>query len=546
MKKIVLFSFLAFCTIKGFSQSAEIKPNQGISVPQFTTIFINSMTTQPKGTVVFDKDLNIMKYWDGSQWQSMSGGSSQWTTNGSDINNSNAGNVGIGTNTPLTKLQVEGTSIIATNTLIDPDTYPDKVISGRIADGTGWESIGIGGKNANPGQAWAIGSVNGDVSIAAGDGVNDNSLQTGLILDTQRNLLLTPFGGNVAVGVNASKAKFEVTSPHTTTALFGSTSTGISLQQNWPTVGFNQYRDASNVQRYIGDGYAFGNFMNPSTGIMAWHAIGTGTADNPTPTEVQAMTLDQYGQLKVNSLSAINPASQLGVGGSKLTAVSTGGSFSVGHGESSGGPFPLFTNYSLQMDGSRIQATSGLFSSSSTRLLLNPFGGNVGINTGSNAVNSTLFVVKTTNSIDGTAVFKGTTHFTHFHYGANEDTYVRGGKNGSHVILNDVLNGNVGIGVYPYTYKLEVNGTTRSKEVIVETGWADYVFEEDYKLKSIDELEAFVKENKHLPNIPKASEIESKGLKVGETNKAMMEKIEELALYIIQLKKEIDVLKSKN
>lgn len=59
-------------------------------------------------------------------------------------------------------------------------------------------------------------------------------------------------------------------------------------------------------------------------------------------------------------------------------------------------------------------------------------------------------------------------------------------------------------------------------------------------------MEAFVKANKHLPNIPKASDIETNGLKVGETNKAMMEKIEELALYIIQLKKEIDILKAKN
>lgn len=107
-------------------------------------------------------------------------------------------------------------------------------------------------------------------------------------------------------------------------------------------------------------------------------------------------------------------------------------------------------------------------------------------------------------------------------------------------------NGNVGIGTTSPDNKLDVLGIIRANEVIVETGWADYVFEENYKLRSIDEMEAFVKENKHLPNIPKASEIETNGLKIGETNKAMMEKIEELALYIIQLKKEVDVLKAKN
>jgi trimeric autotransporter adhesin len=66
------------------AQSAEIRPNQGVSVPQFTTAFITAMTTQPKGTVVFDKDLNVMKYWDGTAWQAMSGGSggTGWSLNG--------------------------------------------------------------------------------------------------------------------------------------------------------------------------------------------------------------------------------------------------------------------------------------------------------------------------------------------------------------------------------------------------------------------------------------------------------------------------------
>ena len=69
--------------------------------------------------------------------------------------------------------------------------------------------------------------------------------------------------------------------------------------------------------------------------------------------------------------------------------------------------------------------------------------------------------------------------------------------------------------------------------------------QEKTKVKQLlEKLKVFIKENKHLPNIPPATEIEKNGLKVGETNKAMMEKIEELALYIIQLKKEMDILKA--
>lgn len=110
--------------------------------------------------------------------------------------------------------------------------------------------------------------------------------------------------------------------------------------------------------------------------------------------------------------------------------------------------------------------------------------------------------------------------------------------------------GNVGIGVTSPVYKLEVCGTIRAKEVRVETGWCDYVFEKDYKLRSLNDLEKYINDNKHLPGIAPASEVEKDGLKVAEMNKAMMEKIEELTLYVIQLSKdnkklqqEVDALK---
>jgi len=107
-------------------------------------------------------------------------------------------------------------------------------------------------------------------------------------------------------------------------------------------------------------------------------------------------------------------------------------------------------------------------------------------------------------------------------------------------------NGNVGIGTTNPTYKLSVNGNIRSKEVVVESGWADYVFEKDYPLKPLSQVEAFIKANGHLPNIPSASEIEQKGLALGETQKRMMEKIEELTLYVIQLQKQIEQLEKNH
>lgn len=106
-------------------------------------------------------------------------------------------------------------------------------------------------------------------------------------------------------------------------------------------------------------------------------------------------------------------------------------------------------------------------------------------------------------------------------------------------------NGNVGIGTSTPDNKLDVLGIIRANEVIVETGWADYVFQDDYKLKPLSEVEAFIKENKHLPSLPSATKIQEKGAHVAELMTKMMEKIEELTLYSIGQKKEIDELKRR-
>jgi hypothetical protein len=97
-----------------------------------------------------------------------------------------------------------------------------------------------------------------------------------------------------------------------------------------------------------------------------------------------------------------------------------------------------------------------------------------------------------------------------------------------------ITQGNVGIGTSTPSHKLSVNGTIRAKELIVDTGWADYVFEDGYKLASLDALRDFVATNKHLPNIPSAKQIETAGVSVGEMQRLQMEKIEELTQYILQ------------
>jgi len=85
-----------------------------------------------------------------------------------------------------------------------------------------------------------------------------------------------------------------------------------------------------------------------------------------------------------------------------------------------------------------------------------------------------------------------------------------------------------------------VDGGLVTKELIVSTLWADYVFGKDYKLKSLKEVESFIKANGHLPNIPAAKEVEKWGINVGEMSRLQQEKIEELTLYMIEQNKKLE------
>lgn len=106
--------------------------------------------------------------------------------------------------------------------------------------------------------------------------------------------------------------------------------------------------------------------------------------------------------------------------------------------------------------------------------------------------------------------------------------------------------GRVGIGGVSYPENaLEVNGTIRAKEIKVETGWADFVFAPDYNLPSLREVESHIKEHRHLPGIPTEAEVKKNGANLGEMNVKLLQKVEELTLYMIQQNKEIEVLKEK-
>ena len=116
------------------------------------------------------------------------------------------------------------------------------------------------------------------------------------------------------------------------------------------------------------------------------------------------------------------------------------------------------------------------------------------------------------------------------------------------------VNGKVRIGTsevemtsqYYYDYMLSVDGTVLAEKVVVSaTDWADHVFNPDYKLKSLDELEEYIKQNGKLPEVPSESDVKDNGIDIAKTNAILLQKIEELTLYIIELKNENKEIKEK-
>lgn len=124
-----------------------------------------------------------------------------------------------------------------------------------------------------------------------------------------------------------------------------------------------------------------------------------------------------------------------------------------------------------------------------------------------------------------------------------------GGCNTARIrLLSDILyaSGNVGIGtITPGQWRLAVNGKIRAKEVKVETNWADFVFEKDYKLPTLKEVEKHIKEKGHLKDIPNAKEVEKNGVFLGVMSSKLLQKIEELTLYTISQEKKLKYQYSK-
>jgi hypothetical protein len=335
-------------------------------------------------------------------------------------------------------------------------------------------------------QNWKIGGniVSGDTTLGT-----QNSFDLQFITNNATRMTLVK-NGRVSIGTGSfNKAK--ITTDGTvgnTMALFGNTLHGISLVNDIPTIGFNNYY--SGGWKTLNNGYSGWIAVDNTTGNMQFATCPSALAGVAVAPSVR-MLIAENGNIGIGTTS---PGSLLHVAGNQTLAGNltfTSGTQSIQFANPGVSPAPMIFMF-----------TSGTTNASRMIIAHSPGFPTWGLQ-----------------------------------YTDVGDQFDFLGAGTSRMSIN-LSNGNVGIGVASPVYRLEVCGTIRAKEVRVETGWCAYVFEKDYKLRSIDELEKFITNNKHLPGIAPASEVEKDGLKVAEMNKAMMEKIEELTLYVIQLSKD--------
>lgn len=164
------------------------------------------------------------------------------------------------------------------------------------------------------------------------------------------------------------------------------------------------------------------------------------------------------------------------------------------------------------------------------------------------------FTISRSNGSYGFRIFRNATEGAVYFQIANtastwESKIMMGEGEGTNSALRLVPdNGNVLIGKTTQinaAYKLDVNGSVRANEVVVNTTGADFVFDPNYKLPSIGQVKDFIARHKHLPEIESADEMQKNGVEVGKLNIKLLQKIEEMTLYMIELKDEVAKIKSE-
>ncbi len=447
----------------------------------------------------------------------------KWLSNGNNISNANTGKVGIGLNTPGALFHVNdvnGTQDAPSADLVlsrvwnNPSDTRASSVFHYYSTTTGNDNLAFG--------------------VSGGGGSNDapNSL-------SQIKMMIQG-NGNVGIGTITPESKLSIVDPIYNSALHASIDGGDALLQlkspasnYWTRIGTNLSPLAIVTQG--NDKYS----PSPTMFLNNDGNVGIGTS-NPTSRLSVAGNTNVIGQVISNT--------------SGHGLVQTDGTTSVG----------TYTDGTAGWIGTNSNHPLYFYTSNGWESMTITTGGNVGI--GTSAPNEKLTVAGTTglygNSLfcpnqsgaNGTVSIGTPTIFpnsmlnvkSNLQYGAFIDA-----PNSSTAALQveglTRLNGEVGIGIAPSSvYSLAVGGKIICTELRVQaTPFPDYVFDASYNLKPLEEVEQHILAHHRLPNMPPATEVESDGMNVGGVQLKLVEKVEELTLYLLQQQKELKAQKQE-
>ena len=463
------------------SAMLDISSNsKGLLIPRLTTLQRTSIGSPTIGLTVFDSDTYSFWVYRGDVmggWREMLIDlDKQWGISGSNIYNTNAGNVGIGTITPQEKLSIN-----------DASPGIQFLVSGTARS--------------------FLKAVSTDIQLGT---YNNNT--TGSILFTTKGLDRMSINENGLVGIGT-------TSPVSDLTINGS-NPYLQMQNSGVNKGFFQL---------VSNDLKLGTNSTNTTGNLI---LQTKLLDR--------MTIDEYWQVGIGTTS---PTSILSINSSNPTVQLKNSGTDKG--------FIQLVNDDIKI-GTNIGNTTGRFivrTDGSDRFTVNN-NGNATLGTPSEGG------LLTVDGVYTGIVMKtgGLTRMTMVAAGLNPE--ITGSGSGVFRIRNNndgmylYSNGQISIGgggavASGYTVSVEGKLIATTVTSLPFGSWPDYVFEKDYTLRTLPELKEFIQTYKHLPNVPSAAEIEKEGVKLAEISKAMIEKIEELTLYILRQQEQIDELKKK-
>lgn len=624
MRKIILLAYILIVSIASNAQQAVgigtnsphssaqldvVSTTKGLLIPRMNAGQRTGILNPVAGLMVYETTTNSFWFYNGSGWSQIgTGGASPWTVSGTNIYNSNSGNVGIGIPAPLEKLHLVG-DFKLDNGSIRMETAGGGGTIQFLDASENKTYIQLSGNNLRMGTNSGNGTGKMIIRMDGTDRVVVDSIgQVGIgritpseRLDVDGKIRITPFGSSVA-----SDAELKMYgNPFNASNNFGPAQ--ISFY-NWIDVGGGNYDYEKKYKIEFEAGLAerikLHHLDFPDQLVLTKTGrVGVNTSGPTEEFEVKGNAEFEGGAplLKFRSTSllasAVTGIEFNGSSANKGKIVYTDGGLFLSGRESSS----VFSDLVLKEGNVGINATNpteklhvvgnALFNYANPTIQFQHVGVDKGfiqvngndLRIGTNASNlDGKFVVRTSSGdnffIDnagylgigvsapgahsrvhiGTGLdasltsngymMIGNSDGSNLVFDNNEIMARSNGAGGSLVLQNDGGTVRIGNVAVPAGYKFAINGKMICEELKVKlasSGWPDYVFSEKYKLPSLFEVEKYIQQHKHLPNIPSAAEVEKNGIEVGDMQKRMMEKIEELTLYIIDLKKEIELLKVK-